>query len=203
MNKYLLASGFLLLIGLNTFLNSGKGNDELKFKVDDQENRKLQGSYDTSSVALPPAYDNVANVWEPLAPTDQPVFWYISKCGGATFSSIIAKCLAVVQCSPKGDSTGKNIPAAPPVKVITHDDDQGRYLNVNPISAHGMQTLASEDVVAKKMADIIITPRVSDAGGLMSSSSAGRFMVMMRHPVSAARLSRCEPLYLASLHFVL
>jgi len=43
--------------------------------------------------------------------------------------------------------------------------------------------IGSENVVANRLADIIITPRVHDAGGIMSSTNAGRFMVMLRHPV--------------------
>lgn len=56
-------------------------------------------------------------------------------------------------------------------------------MNVNPVNAAGMALLGSENVVPNRLADIIITPRVHDAGSLMSSANAGRFMVMLRHPV--------------------
>lgn len=46
-----------------------------------------------------------------------------------------------------------------------------------------MATLASEGVVAAGTADIIITPRVTDAGGLVSAANKARFIVMLRHPV--------------------
>jgi hypothetical protein len=191
MNKFHLSAGCILLIGLNAFLNSGlySGgiNKQIYFNVEEElEHRQLQDAtvYDTSEVAVPLSYTHVANVWDPVGQTDQPVFWYLAKCGGATFSTIIAKCLGLVQCSPKGDSTGKTILNAPPVQVVIHDDDQGKYLNVNPVNAQGMYLLASEDVVGKKQADIIITPRVTDAGELVTPSNPGRFMVMLRHPVS-------------------
>ena len=191
MNKFQLSAACVLLIGLNALLNSGltsgRRDKQLYFNVEEEpDHRQLQVSseYNTSEVAVPITYYHVANVWEPVGLTDQPVFWYISKCGGATFSTIVAKCLDVVQCSPKGDSTGKVIPNAPPVEVVIHDDDQGKYLNVNPVDAQGMYLLASENVVGKKQADIIITPRVTDAGDLMSQLNHGRFMVMLRHPVS-------------------
>jgi hypothetical protein len=69
------------------------------------------------------------------------------------------------------------------VQVVTHDDDQGKYLNINPVSAAGMALIGSENVIPNRVADIIITPRIHDAGALMSATNAGRFMVMLRHPV--------------------
>lgn len=157
---------------------------QLSFVPDDSRHRKLAGSYDTTIATSPAEYDNSAYVWEGIAGTDQPIFWYIGKSGGATFSSIIAKCLGVTQASPKGDSTGKVIPMAPPVITVTHDDDQGKYLNVNPVNAAGIAQMVAEGVVASNQADIIITPRVTDAASsLTSAQNKGRFMVMMRHPV--------------------
>ena len=188
MKKYIIPAGFILLIGLNAVFNGGKQAQgrQLKFQADDSTHRRLNGAYDISETEVPATYVHTKNVWDPIAPSDQPVFWYIGKCGGATFASIVAKCLGVVQCSPKGDSTGKIIPSAPGVEVIIHDDDQGKYLNINPVSSQGMALLASTNVVGNRQADIIITPRVADAGNLMTEHNKGRFMVMFRHPVSIA-----------------
>ncbi len=191
MNKFQLPAACVLLIGLNALLNSGlnsgRSDKQLYFNAEEElDHRELQvfSEYNTFVEEVPISFSNVANVWDPVGQTDQPVFWYIAKCGGATFSTIIAKCLHVVQCSPKGDSTGKMIPNAPPVEVVIHNDDHGKYLNVNPVDAQGMYLLASQNVVANKQADIIITPLVTDAGDLMSTLNPGRFMVMLRHPVS-------------------
>jgi hypothetical protein len=105
----LVAAAMFALMG-----SSSQRARQLSFQPESQvHNRRLERTYDTTVTGLPAAYGNVANVWDPLAGSDQPVFWYIAKCGGATFASVVAKCLGVVQCSPKGDSTGKVIPSAP------------------------------------------------------------------------------------------
>ena len=64
--------------------------------------RSLALSYDTSStLPLPPFYDNAANVWEtPVIAQDQPFFWYVPKAGGSTLSKIFTFCLDFVSCSP-------------------------------------------------------------------------------------------------------
>jgi hypothetical protein len=195
----------LTLIGVLCFICSQylyynmKARDAKSLHIGENQHRLLLQSYDTSDTKVPSMYSHVANVWTAPEPSDQAVFWYVAKSGGATFSSIVAKCLGIVQCSPKGDFTGKAIPNAPPAQIITHDDDFGKYLNINPISLDGISTLASEGVIDKKLVDIIISPRIIELANLMTPSNAGRFMVMLRHPVSDHTVFKMQILTLMKL----
>lgn len=113
-NKLIAPAGLLMVAAMFAFVNNGEQTRQLSFNPDSgTQHRKLQSTYDTTVAPVPDAYAHVGNVWDPVVATDQPVFWYLAKCGGATFSTVVAKCLGVVQCSPKGDSTGKTIPPAP------------------------------------------------------------------------------------------
>jgi hypothetical protein len=116
MKSVIAPSGLLVAVSMFALMGnmSQQSREQLNFQPETQvQHRRLQGTYDTSVSEIPAAYMHAANVWDPLVASDQPVFWYLAKCGGATFASVVAKCLGVVQCSPKGDSTGKAIPSAP------------------------------------------------------------------------------------------
>jgi hypothetical protein len=91
--------------------------DETKVQVtsveESNDQRSLDNRYDESTSSLPAFTDSFTNVWDPIQASDQPIFWYIGLAGGQTFTSIAAKCLGLVQCSPKSPGNGTQIALAP------------------------------------------------------------------------------------------
>lgn len=72
--------------------------------------RTLYTPYDTATDTVLPAWtDSLADVWEPMAPTDTPLFWFLPKAGGAIIVRTFTYCLGLALASNKGTNTGNHV----------------------------------------------------------------------------------------------
>lgn len=53
-------------------------------------------------VVIPSAYDNLADLTEPVDPSDIPFFWHVPRSGGSTMKDLLTDCFGLVLASGLG-----------------------------------------------------------------------------------------------------
>lgn len=150
-----------------------------------EEKRDLIGkitAYDTSTeMTLPSFYDNFADVWENLLPSDRAVLWYVPKAGGDTLTKIFYHCLKMVVASKmaamvEGGTDGNT----PEVKT---DSTVGSFINVDLSTSDGIAKASSWNLAGSEDTKVYVTQRLQESGSIFSSNNRGRLFVLMRQPI--------------------
>jgi hypothetical protein len=126
---------------------------------------------------------NLANIWDPILPTDTALFFHIPKSGGTTVADILTHCLDLVSASSIGASEGHALENT--LKVRRYQD-HGRYLNVNPASIQGIKHAKELGLAASGLADVVVLHRLHEGSEIFDPSNKGRVFCMFRNPVHRA-----------------
>jgi len=149
-----------------------------------QSHRNL--AYDTSTSALPSWTSNLADVWDPMLPTDTPTFWYETKGGGTTISYTFSFCLGIVLANhlvPLTTLENTTVDVYPVGKQLSFPF-QRRYVNVRTETKNQISECNSRNLLESELADVIFTPWIVHAGEvLFKPERRSRAFAMFRHPV--------------------
>jgi len=127
--------------------------------------------------------DSFADVWEPILPTDTPLFWHIPKNGGTTVGDILTHCVQLVTASNIGATEGHD--SEDELKVRTYLD-QGKYVNVNTATIPGIKRAKEMGLAASGLADVIEMHRLHEGSELFDPQHRARVFALFRNPVHRA-----------------
>eukprot|EP00548_Thalassiothrix_antarctica_P008201 CAMPEP_0194153066 /NCGR_PEP_ID=MMETSP0152-20130528/55061_1 /TAXON_ID=1049557 /ORGANISM="Thalassiothrix antarctica, Strain L6-D1" /LENGTH=429 /DNA_ID=CAMNT_0038858107 /DNA_START=633 /DNA_END=1922 /DNA_ORIENTATION=+ len=133
---------------------------------------------------IPPHFeDSFADIWEPILPTDTPLFWHIPKNGGTTVGDILTHCVQLVTASNIGATEGHD--SENELKVRTYRD-QGKYVNVNTATIPGIKRAKEMGLAAAGLADVVELHRLHEGSELFDHRHRARVFAMFRNPVHRA-----------------
>mmetsp|Transcript_18403 Transcript_18403/g.25944 ORF Transcript_18403/g.25944 Transcript_18403/m.25944 type:complete len:371 (+) Transcript_18403:248-1360(+) len=151
--------------------------------------RRLQSYNMTEGYTLPAWTDNMANVWDPIKPGDQPFFWYIPKSGGTTMEKLFGWCLNLTQATDEGTPDAELNGLQ--VYEHTYEDIEGpftpKFVNVHTNTLEWIAKLKVLNFATSGIADLIMSQHLVTAiGNLFDSDPTtpkARGVLMFRHPV--------------------
>jgi hypothetical protein len=123
---------------------------------------------------------SMANIWDPILPTDTALFWHVPKNGGTTVADIMSHCVDLVSASSIGASEGHGQEGF--LEVLTYHD-KGRYVNVNPASIPGINHAKQLGLAASGLADVVVLHRLHEGSELFDSMNRARVFCMFRNPI--------------------
>ena len=123
------------------------------------------------------------DLWEPLRPTDTPLFWHIPKNGGTTLADILTHCLDLVSASNIGITEGHDHETTLQVRRY---HDKGRYVNVNVASPPGIERARRMGLAQSRLAQVVVLHRFHEGSALFDAQHRGRVFCLFRHPVHRA-----------------
>ena len=126
---------------------------------------------------------NLANIWDPILPSDTALFFHIPKSGGTTVADILTHCLDLVSASSIGATEGHGLEKT--LEVRTYHD-HGRYVNVNPASIPGINHAKELGLAASGLADVVVLHRLHEGSAIFDPRNKGRMFCMFRNPVHRA-----------------
>ena len=125
----------------------------------------------------------MANIWDPILPTDTALFFHIPKSGGTTVADILTHCLDLVSASSIGATEGHG---RENFLEVRRYHDKGKYVNVNPASLPGIKHAKELGLAASGLADVIVLHRLHEGSELFDPDHRARLFCMFRNPVHRA-----------------
>ena len=133
-------------------------------------------------ITLPSTVNVLANLMEPVATSDIPIFWHIPRSGGSTVKDITTSCLMLVQASQVGVAISKDDTE---LKVV-EDIEGGKFMNVDTTTPHGINRAVQFGLASSPDLDLVVTPYVYLVTKLFDENHRGRMFTIMRHPIDRA-----------------
>jgi len=153
--------------------------------------RRLQQYNTTEGYTLPAWCDNLADVWDPIQPGDQPFFWYIPKSGGTTLEKVFGWCLNLTQATDEGEPDAELNGLQVYENIYEEDEIEGpftpKFANVKTNTLEWIAKLKVLNFGSSGVADLMMSQYLAAAVGNLWNSEPGtpkaRGVLMFRHPV--------------------
>lgn len=154
--------------------------------LDDAPQQQQEGDqHDTESldvVTVPVELSHLANVWDPLLPSDRAFFWHIPRSGGASIKDVTAHCFGLLLATEAG-ARDKN---PHQLRIIT-DLRGGKYVNVDVSTPEGIEAATRLETQNLPGLNVIATPHLFEASQkLFTPHYRGRLFALFRHPIERA-----------------
>ena len=161
----------------------------------DPTHQNIVFDYQSSEkISLPPYFNHLARVDEPLSLDDVPFLFHIPRSGASTLKDIMSSCLGLVGAADVGvrkDSNGiKSIQAFSPDEInVVLSKDGSQFLNLDTSTEEGINQFvkAHSDVLSHGLVQYLSTQHMHLATQLLfTPTNKGRLFAIFRNPIDRA-----------------